>query len=70
MNSDASLQPQSNPAWRFYLTWHSCEYSKALIDEALSIMSKQEFPSAELYPRARDLILSASRILEEQGHFM
>ncbi|MHC5824730.1 MAG: hypothetical protein ACYT04_55030, partial [Nostoc sp.] len=65
---DMPQPPQSDPKWEFYIIWHSCEHSKALIDKALEIMNREKFPNAELYEEARQMILSASRVLQEQGH--
>jgi hypothetical protein len=55
-----------DPSWDFYLVWHSCNYAKALIDEALKIVSADEFPSSELYQKAQNLVRDAEAILHEQ----
>ncbi|MBE9210418.1 hypothetical protein IQ244_28725 [Nostoc sp. LEGE 06077] len=62
-------KPQTNkstdPSWDFYITWHSCQYAKALIDKALATMNTEEFPNAELYPKAQTLVREAEGYLRE-----
>jgi hypothetical protein len=54
------------PRWDFYLIWHSCQHSKALIDKALEIVSLEEFPNSELYQKAQGFVRDAEAILHEQ----
>ncbi|WP_186227612.1 hypothetical protein [[Scytonema hofmanni] UTEX B 1581] len=55
-----------DPSWDFYLVWHSCNYCKALIDDALQIVTSSEFPDPELYKKAQTLVREAEAILHEQ----
>ncbi|WP_193196394.1 hypothetical protein [Nostoc sp. MG11] len=58
--------PERDPAWDYYITWHNCQYAKALIDKALSIVTSKEFPSAELYQKSQELIRDAEGILHQE----
>jgi hypothetical protein len=71
MNSNENSLPiktaiHLDPSWDFYLVWHSCNYCKALIDEALQIVTSDEFPCSELYQKAQTLAREAEAILHEQ----
>ncbi|MBD2609527.1 hypothetical protein H6G81_34825 [Scytonema hofmannii FACHB-248] len=71
MNSNENSLPIKtaillDPSWDFYLVWHSCNYCKALIDDALQIVTSSEFPDPELYKKAQTLVREAEAILHEQ----
>lgn len=61
--SQRNNEKATNPHWDYYITWHSAEHAKALIDKALVIMSFEAFPNAELYEKARDYIREAEGYL-------
>ncbi|BAY22351.1 hypothetical protein NIES2100_21140 [Calothrix sp. NIES-2100] len=45
--SDKNLEThQPDPAWDYYLAWHSLQYVKSKIEQCLTLMSKQNFGSA------------------------
>jgi len=56
----------TDPSWEFYITWHSCQYAKALIDKALVIINNEQFPNAELYAQAQNFVREAEGYLREQ----
>ncbi|MEH2371965.1 hypothetical protein [Nostoc sp.] len=66
MNNEENLNiPQPDPAWDYYIIWHSCQHIKAKIDAALKIMHDSENANKEIDKELYDLLDPASENLIE-----
>jgi hypothetical protein len=57
--------PQPDPAWDYYIRWHSLHHIKAKIDAALQIMSSSEEANSEVNDDIKRLLDPASDKLVE-----
>jgi predicted nuclease with TOPRIM domain len=66
--------PQPDPSWDYYLAWHSLQFVKSKIENALVVMTNQEFGTfscdteiKELLEPARDKL---TEIIDEELNFV
>lgn len=57
--------PQPDPAWDYYIIWHSLHHIKAKIDVALKIMKDCEYASSDSDDDIKDELAAASDKLTE-----
>lgn len=52
--------PDPDPAWDYYIVWHSLHHIKAKIDAALKIIGKSEDAKPEIDALIKNLLAPAS----------
>ncbi|MEH2115380.1 hypothetical protein [Nostoc sp.] len=57
--------PQPDPAWDYYILWHSLHHIKAKVDETLQIMNHIEKATPEIDQEIRQTLVPASNKLIE-----
>lgn len=62
---DIPYIPDPDPAWDYYIVWHSLHHIKAKIDAALKIIGKSEDAKPEIDALIKNLLVPTSlRFLE------
>lgn len=64
-NKNLLDSPQPDPAWDYYILWHSLHHIKAKIDAALKLMCDKEYSTNSIDIQIRELLDQGSNKLIE-----
>jgi len=65
MNNENLDTPIGDPAWDYYVIWHSCQHVKAKIDVALKIMRDSENATPDLDEELHQALdLASDRLID------
>ncbi|OUL28799.1 hypothetical protein [Nostoc sp. 106C] len=64
-NSEIENIPQPDPAWDYYILWHSLHHIKAKINAALKLIANNEDADSEIDEQIRILLNPTSEKLTE-----